>query len=285
MLLHGKTELQMKSLVKSPSHGVIVSGVEGSGKFYLAKNLVKSVLKLNSLNDLETHPYVSIVMADDDTLKIDQIRQLSNFLQLKTIGEGQIRRAAIIKDAHQMNIQSQNAILKILEEPPEDTIIIMTVSGESILKPTIYSRAQHINVLPVSLDSAINYFAGSHDKDEVKGAYLYSGGATGLLYELLNDEGSDYLAWRDRAKSLLSSPQQKRLAEINELSKDRVGVKKLVFALKKLSLVALHNSSLSDKDDVDIKSWLNRLDTLLVVEKNLDHSNLRLSLTYLFINI
>jgi hypothetical protein len=267
MLLHSTTKAHIESFVKNPSHGLIISGVEGSGKFYLAQKLAAKILGIGGIDDLLVYPYLEIVQAEDGVIKIDQIRHLGNFLQLKTIGDRRLRRVVVIKDAHQMNVQSQNAILKILEEPPSDTIIIMTVCGETSLKPTLYSRAQNIKALPVSEAEATAYFSEKYQESEIKGAYLYSGGAVGLMTELLTNPDSDYIVWRDRAKHLLSSTQATRLAQINELIKDRNEVKKLIFALKKLSLVGLHQSSAGNRESSEIKAWSNRLHNLLLVER------------------
>ena len=55
------------------------------------------------------------------SIAIEQIRALISFFQLKVPGKTKIKRVAIIQDADRMGLEAQNALLKALEEPPEDS--------------------------------------------------------------------------------------------------------------------------------------------------------------------
>lgn len=60
------------------------------------------------------------------------------------------KRICLIEDADQMNIETSNAFLKTLEEPPEDTVIILITNNLSQLLPTIVSRCQTLYFKPVA---------------------------------------------------------------------------------------------------------------------------------------
>ena len=90
----------------------------------------------------------SLIISPEDgkAIGIESARQLERFMRLKVPSDKPYNRAAIIEDSHLMSIEAQNALLKTLEEPPAGTLIIMTVSYEPALLPTVRSRAQTLAV-------------------------------------------------------------------------------------------------------------------------------------------
>jgi len=94
------------------------------------------------------HPDITLVLPEGGVIKIAQIRNLCLTLSMKPF-EGEMR-VAILIDAHLMNPSAGNALLKILEEPPEQTLLILTARQASDLLPTVVSRCQHIRFNPVS---------------------------------------------------------------------------------------------------------------------------------------
>ena len=95
------------------------------------------------------HPDVIRIDPIGPLIRIDQIRSLIDTLSKKPYGRG--RRVALIAGAHTMNPEAGNALLKMLEEPPADTILILTAPQTSDLLPTIVSRCQHIRFGPLSI--------------------------------------------------------------------------------------------------------------------------------------
>lgn len=81
-------------------------------------------------------------------MRIDQIRNLIDTLCMKPYGPG--LRVVVIADAHCMNPEAGNALLKMLEEPPANTVLILTAPQTSDLLPTIVSRCQHIRFRPLT---------------------------------------------------------------------------------------------------------------------------------------
>jgi len=92
-------------------------------------------------------PDIITIDPSGDLIKIGQIRQLLSTLAMKPYGSGM--RVVIIRDAPAMNAPAANALLKILEEPPDRTVLILTaVQAESLL-PTIRSRCQRVRLAPL----------------------------------------------------------------------------------------------------------------------------------------
>jgi len=83
------------------------------------------------------------------TIRIEEIRNIQHRLAYGTDGG---KKVCIVDGAEKMNTQTANAFLKTLEEPPEDTVIILIVSQATALLPTILSRCQRINFSPLKLE-------------------------------------------------------------------------------------------------------------------------------------
>ena len=93
------------------------------------------------------HPDILLIEPQRDYLRIDQIRKLLVTLSMKPFSAEQ--RVVIIAEAQAMNPEAANALLKVLEEPPENTTLILTALQKSDLLPTIISRCRHIRFNPL----------------------------------------------------------------------------------------------------------------------------------------
>ena len=94
--------------------------------------------------------YHNIHIAKAVTIGVDQIRDLR--MRLAQSMTGGRKRVVIVSEADMMNQQAQNAFLKSLEEPHENTLIILTSSNPARLLPTIHSRAQELRFDMLSPD-------------------------------------------------------------------------------------------------------------------------------------
>ncbi len=97
------------------------------------------------------HPDIIFVTSSGPFIKIDQIRDLIRTLAMKPY-EARLR-VVVISDAQAMNPAASNALLKVLEEPPDRTILILTATQTSDLLPTIVSRCQQIRFNPIAKKS------------------------------------------------------------------------------------------------------------------------------------
>ncbi len=99
------------------------------------------------------HPDIHIITraVDKQAIVIEQIRTLQSGASRRTL-EGR-HNIFIIQDAHEMNLQAANCLLKTLEEPEADVVLLLTVPETGLLLPTILSRVQLIamQLLPVTL--------------------------------------------------------------------------------------------------------------------------------------
>lgn len=109
----------------------------------------KSCRKVQSGN----HPDIIIVEPSGPYIKIGQIRALCHTLAMKPL-EARLR-VVLISDSQAMNSAAGNALLKVLEEPPDRTILMLTARHPSDLFPTILSRCHHIRFNPISRESIV----------------------------------------------------------------------------------------------------------------------------------
>lgn len=99
----------------------------------------------NLLINFSVSPFdISSIGENDSSIKIEKIRELKQKLSLKPFSGK--KKATIIYHAENLTTEAQNAMLKILEEPPEDTIILLTTSNENLLLPTIISRCEIVRL-------------------------------------------------------------------------------------------------------------------------------------------
>ena len=129
-----------------------------------------------------------------DSVEVAEIRKVAPFLRM-TAAEGGWR-VVIINDADTMNRSSQNAILKILEEPPDNTLLILAAHRLGALIPTIRSRARVINFQPLSLEDfqVLLQRQGHHlGQSELQALYTLSESSIGRALDLIDQGGLDVM--------------------------------------------------------------------------------------------
>ena len=110
---------------------------------------------------------------------VDDIRALNGFFQMSAADGG--RRVVIIDDADEMNVNAANALLKMLEEPPERAVLLLLSHQPSSLLPTIRSRCRTLRLGTLSAAQMAEAFAQSETELEGDPAALadLSGGSVG----------------------------------------------------------------------------------------------------------
>lgn len=159
-------------------HAILLSGEEGIGKLALAKRMAKSLLCMNTMEDAcnecqscktytsEANPdYKQISLLEDkQQIGVDQIRALSEFLNYSR--SYNTYRVVIINPVERMNINAANSLLKSLEEPTANTVIILITAQVSKLLATIKSRCQLFNVTSPSKEESISWIKQNQHSDE-----------------------------------------------------------------------------------------------------------------------
>ena len=216
------------------SHATLIVGPPNIGKTTIARVFAQalnctggqpvpcgeclSCLKVVSGN----HPDVRIMDAPDQTLKISEVRDLQRELALSP-HEGHWR-VAVLSDFERATTEAANALLKTLEEPPAQVVLVLTATEADVLLPTIVSRCQVLSLRPLSTvsvkEALVSQWGSQPEKAELL-AHL-SGGRLGWAVRALEDEGllvrrDEHL---DNLVSLMSKGRVERLAYAAELSRD-----------------------------------------------------------------
>jgi len=189
----------LKSIITGNNlgHAYIFSGQKGLGKKNIVNKFVKALYcrgqgdfrpceecascrQINAGSHPDVYRLQRIVNAKTDKLfrdlTINQIRDLKHILSQTTLLSGW--KVAIIENAEDLNINSANSLLKVLEEPSAKTIIILITNDLSKLPKTVISRCQILNFLPVAHQKIRKYldsFAGLSDKQKDFIAYASFG--------------------------------------------------------------------------------------------------------------
>ena len=157
------------------SHALIVEGQEGVGKNQICQYLINGLLnEKNSQNLIKNNSHPDLFCINNETLisyfqredkdklknktkkiPVGFIREAIGFIMLKSgLGKNKI---LYIDGAENLTISSQNALLKTLEEPPQNTYIIIQSNRFKCLNQTIYSRCQLIHFNNLSQDELYSW--------------------------------------------------------------------------------------------------------------------------------
>ena len=145
------------------AHAFLISGANGAGKEQLAARIIQLVSGMAAGGgfDLFGEPVVVAVPPLDELesgwirvvrprmksrrIGVEEIRNLEHTLQLAAPGGA--CKVGVITEADRMNDQAANAFLKTLEEPPNNTLLLLLTSNPQRLLPTILSRCVRIPLL------------------------------------------------------------------------------------------------------------------------------------------
>ncbi|VAW78873.1 DNA polymerase III delta prime subunit [hydrothermal vent metagenome] len=175
-------------------HAILLTGKKGLAKLQLAALWAKTLLcestltaELSSneskacgscpacaLYQAETHPDFLFVEPSEQgkAIKVDQIRHIVEYVSL-TRSRGSIR-VIIISPAETMNVNAANSLLKTLEEPPENTLLILVSSTPDVLPATIRSRCQHFVVSAPTSDVLSTWLAQNNQNTAEERAFAVS---------------------------------------------------------------------------------------------------------------
>ena len=187
-----KTSLKNNRL----SNAYIFCGPDGVGKFLTAMNFAKAVICANSVShescdgcpsckkiDSFTHPDVFVLRPQNEGrqthglysertrgIKIDDIRRLIKDIYLKPFEAK--KKVYIIEEAQSMKHEAANALLKTLEEPPTDSMLILITDNLKALFQTIVSRSQVIRFYPLKPAQIKEVLIREAALDETKASVL-----------------------------------------------------------------------------------------------------------------
>ncbi len=180
------------------------------------------------------HPDVGLVVAPKRVLRVEQMRQIEKEANFRPF-EGKAR-VFLIDEADKLNDASANALLKVLEEPPQTSHLILITGRPAMLLPTILSRCQMIRFAPLT-PAEIETHLVQKERADSKTARLRARAAGGSIGRALSGDLETFTAQRkamlgvlhalvvnsDRAQ-LLRSAEQLNEAQYKDEFEERLDV-------------------------------------------------------------
>jgi DNA polymerase III subunit delta' len=149
------------------SHAYLFAGPVGTGRTRMAMALAQAVYCLNGTDEacgacLEcrkvehgNHPDLHVIEPDGASIKIDQIRELQKEFAYRATASASGTKFYIINRTESMTVQAANSLLKFLEEPGSRVVAVLITENGHALLPTIQSRAQWINFVPMARETIV----------------------------------------------------------------------------------------------------------------------------------
>ncbi|MBC7165163.1 MAG: DNA polymerase III subunit delta' [Roseovarius sp.] len=256
-------------------HGWLLTGAQGIGKATLAWRIARFLLAHQapatdglsgapplprSLDVAADHPVARRMLALSEPglfllrrgpndkgdrlaqeIRVGEVRKLANFFALSAADGG--RRVVIVDAADELNTQAANALLKMLEEPPARTVMLLVAHQPSRLLPTIRSRCRMLRLAPLGAPDMARALeqAGIRPAGDTGALAALAGGSVGAAVRLATLDGlALYGEWVALMGSVprLDRPRALRLAETAAM-RGAEARRDLLFALVDLFLARL----------------------------------------------
>lgn len=314
---HERVIEALKNSIKhnSISHAYLFKGEKGIGKTLISYVFSKALLCTEdgekpcgiclSCKRFETgnNPDFFHIEPEKNMIRKTEIENIQNEMTTSPINSN--KKVIIIEEAHLMNKESANKLLKTLEEPPSFIHIILTSSYFFKLLPTILSRVQIINLSPVPQEKIINLLMKDYDKTEGQAKFIteFTKGVIGNSINLAQDQSLfqrreetlnilDGLIKGDKTKVFyfmdFFNKKEDHIDEILNIIiyyfRDLLLYKKLgddSFILNKDKISLLQDHSFMDFNKIN-DIILNVIETKDIIKKNI---NFQLSLETMLLNI
>lgn len=180
----------------SISHAYLFIGKDGIGKKKVALEFAKNILcdeevngvacgKCDACLKFNSNPDLKLLVPEKGVIKVDEIRKFtSELFLLPTVSK---RKVFIIDDADSMNEQAQNALLKVLEEPPLYATMILITSNKEKLLRTIKSRVAEIAFDSLKEDE-LKKVLEANNVEFTKDAIEYANGSAKRAMYFISDD-------------------------------------------------------------------------------------------------
>lgn len=231
-----KNELSEAMKNHSMPHAILVTGAKGTGKKTLADIIAQyCVCSSSEIRPCGVCPncvkaqkniHPDILIADGNRpgeLSIDSIRNIRSSAYIKP--NEAASKVYILTNCEKMLVPAQNAFLKILEEPPENVVFIMTAVSAASLLQTVRSRSRIFSLYPAAVTEAaeeVQKRFPEKSTDEIKSAAELCGGNIGMTLQMLENGGEESMKLAEEIYSAIFLSGEYRLLTLtNQLAQSR----------------------------------------------------------------
>ncbi|MEC9286336.1 MAG: hypothetical protein VYC36_10230 [Pseudomonadota bacterium] len=138
-------------------HALMIDGPGGWGEVELAAEIAMMLMERSGDPRTIAHPDFRWIEAENSVVKVDQIRNLIDFIQ-QTAHLGSLK-VVVLEDAQKMNLNAANALLKILEEPPIGSHLILVTEAKDLMLPTVISRCQRVSIRKATREVVVRWLS------------------------------------------------------------------------------------------------------------------------------
>jgi len=222
-----KTKARIGAAIENGTlpHAFLISGPDGSGKMTLALELAAALNcegeegaplpchRCNACRRIKAGEFTDLKVLnkpkDKMTIGVSEIRLFREDMFLSSTESDY--KIYVIDEAERMTPNAQNALLKVLEEPPERVVIIMLVASDDAILTTIKSRAQYIAMERFGEDSLLDYFKkhatnfSLSDSEKTRELLLCADGRIGRARELVSGGADEVRAARELTAQIINA--------------------------------------------------------------------------------
>ncbi len=258
------------------AHAYLFAGPKGTGKTSIARIFAKG---LNCVNGPTPHPCMKceqcltitngtnldVIEIDAASNRgIDEIRDLKEKVQYAPVSARY--KVYIIDEAHMLTMQAFNALLKTLEEPPENVVFILATTEPEKIPATIVSRCERFYFRPISLNGLFKKIIEISQKENVK----ITEPAAMLIARFSSGSLRNALSLLDQAITTFSDITEEKIRELIGVPGDDILIELFLSIVKKdpvRALAVIKKMKDSGKDSkVFVNEFLNYLQDLLNVK-------------------
>ena len=241
MLLSGRSKILLDNIDLKSNQAIVLVNDDIEYLKSVYKDVASRALEI-SVDKLRDYPYIIKIETTKSSLGVDEVRNLESKLSLAISSKKLINRIVIIEQGNIITVSAQQSLLKIIEETPKGTLIIILISSLNKLLPTIRSRTRNIEILKPNIDEAVSYYS-NFDKKEVEQNYLISEGNPLVLDALLNKTNIAVNDQLKLAKQIVSMEKIDRISLINDLIEDKIKLIETINIVKQMAKIGINSDN------------------------------------------
>lgn len=254
-------------------HGLLLVGHEGNGATLFSERLASTLLCLHGtqrpcgqcksckLFHSGHHPDLKFVEPEgkSQTIKVEAIREVIR-KATETAQQGG-NKVIWLKSAETMNVNAANALLKVLEEPPENTFLLLQAGQIARMLPTIRSRCRIVHLAQPTVEAAAAYLNGHLDKQHP--ADLLLGMVAGRPITALQLSQAQIDSWFEVERKFVENQSFTELSQFLAKQELPKVLEQAMLWVDAAIRVQQHQNSQTDKAvSSEMLSLLNRCDTV-----------------------
>lgn len=266
---------QLAPFIKAKPQSLLIQGTNAADTLSVCDYFLSKV-------GINLNPEQALTIEGEKPPSIEDIRSIQAFLKLKS-RDSKNKKVVILSNCNSISIESQNALLKTLEEPAENSHIILLKSDSTKLLPTIRSRVAELSLHVLSSGEISDYIKQTIpnvSQDDLKLALFVCDGSPGLCLEILNNPIHPLREAALLAKTFIASTRYENLLNLAKIGTNRDEFLNFLKALKQILRLLIEQSTKQDNPKI-FTQLSNRLKRVLEAETTASISGTQTKLIYL----